>query len=163
MGSTMIIAMWLVLFAILAYLFNNMLEEQRNPNQQLQTIRHSDGVRELSLLRNDFGHYVASGSINNHEVTFMLDTGATGVAIPAKIARDIGLQRGPAIEMVTANGRATGYMSKLDRIGIDGIELENISAVINPNDDSEMILLGMSFLKEIEFTQRGDELILRQH
>jgi aspartyl protease family protein len=51
----------------------------------------------------------------------------------------------------------------LDRVAVDGIELENVRAIINPNDDTDVILLGMSFLKKIEFTQRGDVLILRQY
>ena len=163
MGSTMIIAMWLVLFAILAYLFNNMLEEQRNPNQQLQTIRHSDGVRELSLLRNDFGHYVASGSINNHEVTFMLDTGASDVAIPEAIATDIGLSKGRPLTYQTANGKITVYATVLDEIALGDIRLHQVRATINPNFQGKEILLGMSFLKHIEFTQRGNTLTLKQY
>ena len=163
MGSTMIIAMWLILFAILAYLFNGMLEEQHNPNQQLQTIRHSDGVRELSLLRNHYGHYVASGSINQHEVTFMLDTGASDVAIPEAIAADIGLRKGHPLTYQTANGKITVYATMLDEIALGDIRLHQVRATINPNVQGDEILLGMSFLKHIEFTQRGNTLTLKQY
>lgn len=162
-GTLMIVATWILLLALLTYFFGKIIDQQFNPNQTLSTRYLEGDVREVTLQRNRHGHYVTSGQINGREVVFMLDTGATGVAVPARIARDIGLQRGQAIEMLTANGRARGYISSLDRVGIDGIELENVRAVINPNDDSDVILLGMTFLKEIEFTQRGDELILRQY
>ena len=159
----MIVVMWLVLLVILAYFFEKIIDQQLNPNQSLSTRYSEDNIREIVLQRNHYGHYVSNGHINGHEVTFMLDTGATGVAIPERIAKNIGLKRGRAIEMHTANGRATGYLSELQQIGIDEIELEKVRAVINPGDDSDMILLGMSFLKNIEFTQRGDTLILRQY
>lgn len=159
----MIVATWVLLLGLLTYFFDKVIEQQFNPNQALTT-RYLDGdVREVSLLRNRHGHYVTSGQINGKEVVFMLDTGATGVAIPAHMASDLGLDQGAPINIHTANGRATGYLSRLERVGIDGIELENVRAVINPNDSSDVVLLGMTFLKEIEFTQRGDELILRQY
>lgn len=162
-GTIMIVAMWIMLLLILAYFFEKVIEQQFNPNQVLSTRYAEDGVREIVLQRNHYGHYVTSGFINGEEVVFMLDTGATGVAIPEHIADKLGLKRGQAIDMYTASGRATGYISMLDSIGIDEIELKNIRAVINPADSQDMILLGMSFLKHIEFTQRGDTLILRQY
>ena len=161
-GTVMIVATWILLLVLLTYFFDKIIDQKINPNQVLSTRYLEGDVREVTLQRNRDGHYVTNGQINGSEVVFMLDTGATGVAIPAHIARDVGLEKGPAVEMHTANGRATGYMSNLNRIGIDGIELENVRAVINPNDDSDVVLLGMTFLKEIEFTQRGNELILRQ-
>lgn len=162
-GTVMIVATWILLLVLLTYFFDRIIDQQLNPNQALTT-RYMDGdVREVTLLRNRHGHYVTNGQINGKQVVFMLDTGATGVAVPAKIASRLGLKKGPVVDMHTANGLATGYMSSLESIGIDGIELENIGAVINPNDNSDTILLGMTFLKEIEFTQRGKELILRQY
>lgn len=159
----MIVVMWVILLIILIYFFGKIVDQQLNPNQTLSTRYVEDNAREIVLQRNRYGHYVTSGQINGHEVVFMLDTGATGVAVPEHIASKIGLKRGRSIEMHTANGRVTGYVSQLDRIGIDEIELEKVRAVINPGDDSDMILLGMTFLKKIEFTQRGDTLILRQY
>lgn len=158
----MIAMMWVLLLILLVYFFGEVIERKLNPNQALTTRYIGENIREVTLQRNNLGHYITNGQINGSEVVFMLDTGATGVAVPAHIAREVGLKKGRAIEIHTANGRATGYMSNLDRIGIDGIQMENVRAVINPNDSSDMILLGMTFLKEIEFTQRGDELILRQ-
>ena len=162
-GTFMIAVMWVLLIIILVYVFGKVIDRQLNPNQSLSTRYAEDNAREIVLQRNHYGHYVSSGRINGFDVVFMLDTGATGVAIPEHLAKKMGLKRGRSIEMHTANGRVTGYVTELERIGIDEIELENIRAIINPGDKSDVILLGMTFLKHVEFTQRGDTLILRQY
>lgn len=162
-GTFMVVLMWLLLLIFLISFFEDIIDRQINPNQNLSTKYSEDGVREVELQRNRYGHYVTAGSINGQPVVFMLDTGATGVAVPLHIANQLQLERGASIQVQTANGLATGYSASLDRVAVDGIELENVRAIINPNDDTDVILLGMSFLKKIEFTQRGDVLTLRQY
>lgn len=162
-GTVMMIVMWLLLLVIVSYFFGNLLDRQNNPNQVLTTRYVDDNFREVVLKRNRYGHYVTSGSINGHQVVFMIDTGATGVAVPEHMAQRLGLERGMRIEMQTANGVAKAYMSSLQRVGIGEIELQDVGAYINPNDQQDEILLGMTFLKHIEFTQRGDTLTLRQY
>lgn len=163
MGSVMIMAMWILLMLLLGYMFNHILQQQHNPNQKLQTLHPAAGITELELKRNRYGHYVSAGQINGHAVTFMLDTGATDVSVPAAIAHKIGLQRGRELIYQTANGQALVYATQLDEVALGGIKLRNIRATINPNVQDNDILLGMSFLKHLEFTQRGDNLTLRQY
>ena len=64
MGLTMQVLAWVVLLALGAFFFGDVLEKQFNPNQQLQTHYTQEGVREVTLQRNKFGHYVTSGEIN---------------------------------------------------------------------------------------------------
>jgi aspartyl protease family protein len=163
MGYGMIIAMWALIFGLLAFLFQDVLETQHNPNQQINAYITENNTRELTLERNHYGHYVANGLINDQDVTFMLDTGATDVSIPAKVADRIGLKRGVKMFYQTANGRAAVFATKINNISIGNIELTNVRATINPNVDDMEVLLGMSFLKELEFTQRGNTLTIRQH
>jgi aspartyl protease family protein len=92
----------------------------------------------------------------------MLDTGATAVVVPADLAQRLGLEYGMPIDMQTANGVIRGYMTKLRQVSVGDIRLENISAYINPQEQADDVLLGMSFLKKIEFSQRRDTLILKQ-
>ena len=162
-GTFMVIAMWILFLILLTSFFEGVVDKQTNPNQSLNTQYTEAGAREVELQRNRYGHYVTDGSINGQHVVFMLDTGATGVAVPQHIANELQLKRGAAIQVLTANGEVTGYASMLESVAVDGIELKNVRAIINPGDDSDMILLGMSFLKKIEFTQRGKTLILRQY
>lgn len=134
-----------------------------NPNQSVQSAVSSDGLRIVTLQRNKYGHYVATGKINNQDVTFMLDTGATDVSIPEDLAAQLGLERGPPATYRTANGLITSYRTRIPKIQLGNIVLKDVRASINPATSREdTILLGMSFLKKIEFTQKGDQLILRQ-
>lgn len=162
-GMTMIVMMWIALLALLAYLFNDVLDSQYNPNQALVTRVVGDNVREVELQRNAYGHYVTDGAINGQSVVFMLDTGATAVVVPDHVARRLGLEYGMPVDMHTANGVVRGYATKLRQVSVGDIVIENVAAYINPREHSDDILLGMSFLKKIEFTQRQDALILRQN
>lgn len=161
MGMT--IAMWIVLLGLLTMFFQNWDERQTNPNQNLQTRIGDGGLRELVLTRNRAGHYVASGSINGEPVVFMLDTGATDIAIPGPVAKRLQLQRGRAMIYQTANGPVKVYATTLDEVALDEISLRGVRASINPAMQQKEVLLGMSFLKHLEFTQRGNTLTLRQY
>ena len=153
---------WAVLLILGVFFFSDLLDRQYNPNQTLETRYGEGGAREVVLQRNKFGHYVTSGMINARPVTFILDTGATGVAIPEAVADRIGLSKGRAVPTQTANGLSTSYMATLDSVSVGDIELRGVRAGITPGLKTDEVLLGMSFLKHIEFTQRGDMLILRQ-
>jgi aspartyl protease family protein len=163
LSSGMIVIAWVLLLGLLTLFFSNWLDKQRNPNQQIMSYMGSDGIREVSLQRNRYGHYNASGHINGYEVEFMLDTGASDIAIPAHIADQIGLQRGMVSSYRTANGNITAYVTRLDQVELGGIVMKNIRASINPSMEGEEILLGMSFLKKLEFSQSGKILTLKQY
>jgi aspartyl protease family protein len=163
MGTGMYVLAWLAFMGLLVFYFQDVLDQQHNPNQQTATSYAQDGIREVILQRNRHGHYVTSGKINGQDVVFMLDTGATGVALPARVADRLNIKRGQAYRTQTANGTATAYATRLDRVSVGDIELPNIAAGISPGLQTDEVLLGMSFLKHIEFTQRGDTLILRQY
>lgn len=162
LGGWMYIGFWILLFVLLGSIFSRWLDHERNPNQDVVSRVTNGGVREVVLKRNRMGHYYATGTINGHRVEFMLDTGATDIAVPASVAEDIGLRRLGRVQYETANGIASGYATRLDSVRVGKIVLHDLSAGINPHMDGDVVLLGMSFLKRIEFTQRGDTLILRQ-
>ncbi len=159
-GISMVVLAWVVLLGLLAWWFTNYQASQRNPNQQISVQLSSDGIQEIVLQRNRYGHYVATGSINGKPVTFLLDTGATDVSIPEPLANKLKLKRGVRQVYNTANGQITAYTTKLDRISLGGIELRGIRASINPSTQGDEVLLGMSFLKNLDFTQRGDTLTI---
>lgn len=150
---------WIIGLLFLYWLFDDMLQEQFNPNQNVQSTRNGE-VIEVVLEQNRAGHYVATGAINNHRVLFLLDTGATQVAIPQNVAAAIGLPRGSQIMVNTANGRATAYRTQLDTLQFGDIVLRDVAATIVPGMGGEQILLGMSALKQVEFSQRGKMLTI---
>jgi aspartyl protease family protein len=63
----------------------------------------------------------------------------------------------------TANGRATGYRTRLDELTLGEIRLHNVRALITSGMDGDEVLLGMSALKQLEFTQRAGTLVLRHY
>lgn len=162
MGRWMFAAMWVCLLLLLTGVFSWWLDGQRNPNQSL-TVRQAADAVEVVLEENRQGHYWASGAINGQPTEFMLDTGATSIAIPEALARSLGLERGPSVRMQTANGVATGYMTRLERVSIGPIALDNLRAIITPGLDRDTVLLGMNFLGELEFERRDGRLVLRQY
>ena len=161
-GRHMLVLGWVLGIGLLALLFSGVLEQQRNPNRQLSTYVGADGTREVVLQRNRAGHYLAMGEINGQRVEFLLDTGASDVSIPAGVAQRLGLQPGQPRIYRTANGQITAYDTRLDSLALGELRLHNVRGSINPHMDGEIILLGMSFLGHLEFTQRGDTLIIRQ-
>jgi len=163
MGTTMQALAWIVFMGLLVAYFSDLLQDRHNPNRSLDTRMAEGGVREVVLQRNRAGHYVTSGEINGQPVVFMLDTGATGVAIPDHIARQLGIPRGRPVQTQTANGITTSYAARLESVSVGGIELNNVAAGITPGLRTDEVLLGMSFLRYIEFSQRGDTLTLRQY
>lgn len=160
-GKGMIIAAWITALALLTWFFSGVLEHRENPNQN--PLSNSSGAgMEVVLQRNHWGHYKAGGYINAVPVVFFLDTGATAVSVPESTARRIGLKRGAPMQVSTANGTVTVYAVRLDSVKLGGIELRDVGASINPHMEGEEVLLGMTFLKHLEFSQRGGELLLRQ-
>lgn len=162
-GGVMITLAWIIALGLLTVFFNNWLVQQRNPNREIQTHANSDGVLEVRLKRNRYGHYLAMGRINGQTVEFLVDTGATDVSIPGSLAKKLGLKTGPRIRVHTANGMIEVRHTRLAQIELGPISLTDISANINPHMPDESVLLGMSFLENLEFTQRGDTLTLRQN
>ncbi|MGD8566771.1 MAG: TIGR02281 family clan AA aspartic protease [Gammaproteobacteria bacterium] len=162
-GVWMVIGMWIIVLWLLTGFFSKLYEHEHNPNRNIATMVTDGGVREVVLQRNRKGHYVSSGDINGQPVTFMLDTGASDISIPARVASRLGLKKGAPLYFNTANGTVIGYSTVLNSVSIGDIALNNVRASINPNVSDMDILLGMSFLKHLEFTQRGDTLTLRQY
>lgn len=156
-GVVTLVIGWLLTLAVLWFGFQVLFERQANPNQVLSVSAGGD----LILKRNRAGHYVANGEINGRPVTFLLDTGATAVALPSAVARELGLKPGQAVQLQTAAGPATGYTTRLASVKLGPIEMRDLSALISEGMQGDLVLLGMNFLKRVEMTQRGDELIIR--
>ena len=158
-GKFMLIAGFILALALLTMFFNEQLEQQRNPNRQLRTVT-DDALPTVQLQRNRFGHYVATGAINGQPVEFMLDTGATDVSVPAGVADRLGLERGRRAVYQTANGPITAWRTRIAEVQLGPLRVGPVAASINPNDKGSSILLGMSFLRELDFSQQGNTLTL---
>jgi aspartyl protease family protein len=137
--------------------FENTLQARSHPNRALQI---APGT-ELVLKRSSDGHYVFPGTINGQPVTFLLDTGATLVSVPAHLAGELRLKAGAHQQSITANGTVVTRATRVDALAFGPFDLRGVPASLNPGMGGDQVLLGMSVLKHLEFTQRGDTLILR--
>lgn len=158
-GKWMFIAMWVVLLLLLVGGFGNLLDQQVNPNQFPQSQVSSRGA-SVVLERNRFGQYLVNGWVNGQPVTFLVDTGATDVSIPASLQRRLNLIPGNAFPAQTANGVVYVRETLIDELRVGDIRMDRVTANLNPGMPGDKILLGMSALERLEFSQRGNQLTL---
>ncbi|MCX4028343.1 TIGR02281 family clan AA aspartic protease [Endozoicomonas sp. SM1973] len=160
-GRGMLIAAWITALLLLTLYFSNWEEQRHNPNQVPIAQVNQDGSREVRLTRNRYGHYVATGYINGKAVQFFLDTGATNVVIPEGVANNLGLPKLATHKAQTANGTVDIFVTQLDNLTLGNIRFFDVDASINPHMEGDEILLGMSALRQLDFSQQGDQLILK--
>ncbi|MHC8289297.1 retropepsin-like aspartic protease family protein [Pseudomonas sp. XS1P51] len=160
-GRVLMVLAWCAALFLATRFFGQWEERQENPNVVISS-EQGDGFIEVKLVGNSQGHFVASGQINGQPVNFMLDTGATDVAIPAEMAERLKLEKGFGVTLSTANGRTEGYRTRVDRLQLGDIVLRDVRAIVVPGLDGNQVLLGMSALNKLEFTQRGGTMLLRQ-
>lgn len=105
----------------------------------------------IVLHADSYGHYRGTVLINNHPFPFMIDTGATSVAIPKNMASTAQLPLGDSIQLNTANGIANGYSTRIPSLKIGAAQITNLEATIAP--DLDEVLIGMNALKYFRMTQ----------
>ena len=152
--------LWIAAIGLLGalYLLFSMLE-----NGSSGTVSSVDpsGAAMVVLEQDRNGHYLAEGQINGRSVTFLVDTGATDVALPESTARALGLDFGPRVQVMTAAGPANAWVTRLDDVTVGGIRRKNVRATITDGEFNG-ILLGMSFLKYYNLQQKDGRLVIRE-
>jgi aspartyl protease family protein len=162
LGRFMQVLAWGAGLLLATRYFGHWQDRQRNPNPQPASEHAADYV-EVRLVGNGRGHFVASGVIDGQAVEFLLDTGASAVAIPAAVAERLGLKRGEPVSLLTAGGHSEGFRTRLASLSLGDIQLHDVPALIAPDYPGDQVLLGMSALRQLEFTQRDGTLLLRYH
>jgi aspartyl protease family protein len=120
----------------------------------------SEAGAEIIIPRSRNGHYYVAGTINGHPTTFMVDTGATTVAIDPRVARAAGVPKGYPSTFNTASGQAQGEVVTKQSVSVGGLRLDEVSiAVID--GVGEYGLLGQNVLRHLDVIQSGDQMILR--
>jgi aspartyl protease family protein len=122
------------------------------------------GRKKVVLTADSRGHFFATGTINGVSTRFMVDTGATTIALSSAEAKRTGVNylAGRRVLTQTANGIVPVYRVRLDAVDIGGIKLSNIDAIVIEGDRLPVALLGMSFLNRMEMRREGDVLMLIQ-
>lgn len=160
LGRYMILAAWVLLLGLLTLMFNAWMQREANPNRVLAVSEDAMGAKTIRLQRNRSGHYLAPGLINGVEVTFIVDTGATRVAVPVHLAEAAGLVKGVRGQSMTASGVADTWLTEVDRLRLGPFEMTSVPGVIIPSMPGDQVLLGMSFLKYLSLMQEGESLTI---
>lgn len=108
------------------------------------------------------GHFFALGWINNRPIQFMVDTGATTVAMGVSDAERMGIdyKKGQMMRMGTANGVAQGWKVKVNTLKIGDIEVYDVDTIVGPN--MPFALLGNSFLNRFNMNKTFDQMVLEK-
>ena len=144
-----------VLFGVMYLLFDWLLESP--PPQVMNTSTGTAVV--LSMDRS--GHYRGNGTVNGLPVNFLVDSGASYVALPQSIASKAGINLRDAVQITveTAAGKTNAYRIVVDSVRFAEIEQRNVAVVVVPELDEP--LLGMNFLKKISISHKDGQMTLR--
>ncbi len=115
----------------------------------------------IVLMAGNGGHFMTAGQINGRAVQFMVDTGATAIAMGAQDAERAGInyKSGQPVNVSTANGSAQGYRVKLASVRVGDVEVFDVDAVVTPQA-MPFMLLGNSFLTRFAMTRENDQMTL---
>jgi aspartyl protease family protein len=122
-------------------------------------------TREFQISRNTAGMFTTVGSINGLTVSFLVDTGATRVAINAGEAQRLGIDyrvTGTPMTVTTASGAEHAWGVTLNTVKVGELELRNVGAVVLAGDQPSQALLGMSYLGRLEMSNTGRLMTLRK-
>jgi len=161
LGKWMIIALWVLLLGFATFFAQKWMDQRergQTPVDQLNNL----GQRSVLLESDRLGHYVVEGLVNGQPVTFLVDTGASGVSIPGSMATRLGLKPGLQYPVSTANGSILVHETRIDTLSIGHLQRENVRASINSSMEGEVGLLGMTYLRHFELIQRHGTLTIRE-
>lgn len=120
---------------------------------------------EVRVWEGQHGSFQTPGSINGHLVNFLIDTGASTVAMNEIVAGKLGIDfrySGTTTTVATASGIVSAYKVMLGSVKVGDIELKNIEATVLEGGFPLEVLLGMSFLSQLELERKGNLITLRK-
>ena len=162
-----------LLFVVFAFVLmflaaDNLLRRQspmyaiEHPNDFVQQMLFENPIEStdkgIIISADRRGHYSGAGMINNHKMEFMIDTGATRVAVPSELAKRTGLKFGMPVVSNTAAGNVRAFQTTIPTLTIGSITLYNTHAVIL--DKLDQVLIGMTVLKRFKVTQFDGKMVI---
>lgn len=126
--------------------------------------RQADG-EAVRIYRDAQGMFTTVGSVNGMPVDFLVDTGASAIAMNAAQARRLGIDfrvEGERGAVMTASRAEPVYRVMLDSVKVGALQLRNVEAVVLDGPQPQQTLLGMSFLGRLEMQNDGQHLTLRR-
>ncbi|MCP1829533.1 MULTISPECIES: TIGR02281 family clan AA aspartic protease [Bradyrhizobium] len=123
-------------------------------------------ARTLSIAPDPRGHFATDGRIDGQRINFMVDTGASVVALNETSAARFGLRPVPGdytSRVTTANGTIKAARARIAMIEIGGLTVRDVDALVLPDEALSENLLGLSFLSKLKrFEYANGKLLLEQ-
>lgn len=123
----------------------------------------ASGAQRVVITADGRGHFLPQGQINGRAVQFLVDTGASQIAIGESEAKRLNLpyERGERVGVQTANGQAIGYRLTLDSVRVGEVQVHAVQAIVIPQP-MPFVLLGNSFLNRFQMQRTNDQLTLER-
>jgi aspartyl protease family protein len=129
-------------------------------------VPHDSYGGSVVIPRDARGHFVVDARVDGRRMAFMLDTGASVVALRARDAAGLGIHpvaRDFTVEVKTANGSTRAAPVQLGMVEINGINVHNVAALVSPDEALGENLLGLSFLSRLRrFEYSNGRMVLEQ-
>lgn len=142
------------------------LAQAKNVNAFAAMQPPSSGRRSVEILRDARGHFQADGRIDGRRIGFMVDTGASVIALNESSAAQIGVRPSRSdytANVSTANGTIKAARARLPSVDVGGIVVRDVEAMILPDESLSENLLGLSYLAKLSrFEFAGGKLVLEQ-
>lgn len=140
--------------------------ESQPMNAYAMTAEAQTGARRVSLRSDRSGHFRTEARVDGRDLDFLVDTGATVIALTQKDAERIGIR--PFLSeyttnVNTANGPAKAARARINRIDIGGVVVRDVDALVMPDGALQQNLLGMAYLSKLKrFEYSSGNLVLEQ-
>lgn len=121
--------------------------------------------RSVTLQKAANGHFETEAVVDGRRMAFMVDTGASVIALRERDAARLGIhpaRRDYTANVATANGTVKAAPVELNRVDVGGLTVRNVAALVLPDEVLTQNLLGMSFLSKVKWEHRNGRLVLEQ-
>jgi aspartyl protease family protein len=125
----------------------------------------SSNYRTVTLNSDGRGHFQVDARVEGRSIDFLVDTGASAIALRESAAAKLGIHPSASdysVRMQTANGIGKAARVRLDRVEVSGITVRDVEALVIPDESLTTNLLGMSFLSRVKWTHDRGRLVLEQ-
>ena len=127
------------------------------PSSAKPSMQKTGGEGQIIIERSSDSHFYIDGFINGVPIRFLVDTGASLVAIPDSLMLEMGLRNGEAVNVRSAAGIVKAYKTNINELRLGNYTFNNILAQTMSGNQA---LLGMNVLSEFDVTLKDDQLIL---
>jgi len=144
---------------------NAMAMATKKPASPQPASSSNNNYRSVTLLSDRLGHFQTNVQVDGRAIDFLVDTGASSVALRSSDAARLGIHpsaRDYNVMISTANGVGKAARVRLNRVELKGITIYDVQAVVVPDTALSTNLLGMSFLSRVKWTHEHGKLVLEQ-